>query len=170
MKSVLRELEKESVGIYHLRRSCPAYVRVIEYDSLPRNLSKLFGRRYKAVILLYTMHDKGKQTDGTGHYVTLVKRENTIEYFSSYGFPIAMEIAATHSDPEKLQRLLPKNVLVNKTRLQRGYHTATCGRWAFARAVLANVPLKKFVSFFSGRLNLTSPDDIVSLATIFSIK
>jgi hypothetical protein len=171
MKAVLSQLEKEPVGILHLRRSTPAYVRVIEYDQLPKkgSIEQVFGK-HKAVIILYTMHSEGKQVDGTGHYACLTKEGKHVMYFSSYGLAPGAEIAATHSDPSRLRLLLGKNAIVSKSRMQSKYHTATCGRWAYARAVLADLPLKSFVQFFGGRLHLKTADEIVSLATIFAIR
>ena len=173
MKRVITSLEAEPVGIAHLRRSCPAYVRVIEYDRLPKkgSIGQLFGTKYKAVILLYEFHDSKHRTEaGKGHYVCICKRQKGVEYFSSYGLPPAAEINATHSDPDRLMSLLGRKYTLNRTRFQGKYHTATCGRWAFARALLADLPLAKFQAYFGKKLTLNKPDDIVALATIFSIR
>ena len=172
MLAVLKALEAEPVGIAHLRRSSPAYVKVMEYDKLPTgkwSSDQIFGK-HKAVIILYEFHDSKHRTQaGRGHYVCLVKRGTAIEYFSSYGLPPGAEIAATHSDPKKLTNISAK-YHVNRTKFQRKYHSATCGRWAFARALLADLPLAKFQAYFSKKLTLGRPDDIVALATIFAIR
>ena len=173
MHTVLSALEKEPVGIAHLRRSSPAWVRVMEYDGLPPNgsIQQVFGKKYKAVIVLYQMHDsKHRQQDGMGHYACLIKLKNGVEYFSSYGGTPASEIGQTHSDPKKLQRLLGRDYIVNRAKLQAKYHTATCGRWAFARALLADLPLKSFQKYFSQKISLPKPDQVVALATIFAIR
>ena len=64
MQRVLKSLEAEPVGIAHLRRSCPAYVRVIEYDRLPKkgSIAQVFGAKYKALIVLYEFHDSKHRT------------------------------------------------------------------------------------------------------------
>ena len=173
MHAVLSQLTKEPIGIAHLRRSCPAWVRVIEYDGLPKNgsIQQVFSSKYKAVIVLYEMHDsKHRQQDGMGHYACLVKLRKGVEYFSSYGGTPASEIAETHSDPKRLQRLLGRDYIVNRANFQAKYHTATCGRWAFARAFLADLPLKSFQGFFNKKVHLANPDQVVALATIFAIR
>ena len=150
MQQVIKSLEAEPVGIAHLRRSCPAYVKVIEYDRIPQKatVSGVFGR-YKAVIVLYEFHDSKHRTEaGKGHYICLVKTGNSVEYVSSYGLPPGAEISATHSDPNRLRNLLGKGYKMNRTKFQSKYHTATCGRWAFARALLADLPLSKFQTYF----------------------
>ena len=126
MHAVLSQLTKEPIGIAHLRRSCPAWVRVMEYDGLPKNgsIQQVFGSKYKAVIVLYQMHDsKHRQQDGMGHYAVLVKLKKGVEYFSSYGGTPASEIAETHSDPKRLQRLLGRDYIVNRAKFQAKYHT-----------------------------------------------
>jgi len=171
MQQVIKALESESVGIAHLRRSSPAYVKVMEYDRLPKSgsIAQVFGK-YKAVIILYEFHDSKHRTEaGKGHYVCLVKLGKGTEYFSSYGLPPDAEISATHSDP-RLKNLLGRNYKMNRTKFQSKYHTATCGRWAYARALLADLPLAKFQTYFGKKLTLGTPDDIIALATIFSIR
>ena len=173
MQRVLKSLEAEPVGIAHLRRSCPAYVRVIEYDRLPKkgSIAQVFGAKYKALIVLYEFHDSKHRTEaGKGHYVCICKRKKGVEYFSSYGLPPGAEINATHSDPDRLMSLLGRNYTLNRTKFQAKYHTATCGRWAYARALLADLPLAKFHAYFGKKLVLKDPDAVVALATIFSIR
>ena len=174
MQAVLDALEKQPVGIAHLRRSSPAYVRVMEYDELPKkgSIDQVFGKKYTAVIILYEMHTtKHRLVNGTGHYICIIKRgAKSYEYFSSYGLPPMAEIDATKSDPERLKSLLGSKLLVNRAKLQSKYHTATCGRWAFSRALLANLPLSQFVGFFGKKVQVSKSDSLVGLATLFAIR
>ena len=172
MLQVIKALEAEPVGIAHLRRSCPAFVKVVEYDRLPGKgtVETIFGTA-KALIVLYEFHDSKHRTEaGKGHYICLVRRGKGVEYFSSYGLPPGAEISATHSDANRFAAILGKRVKVNRTKFQSKYHTATCGRWAFARAVLADLPLAKFQAYFGRKVTLGTPDDIIALATIFAIR
>ena len=148
-------------------------MRVIEYDRLPKkgSIASVFGAKYKALIVLYEFHDSKHRTEaGKGHYVCICKRKKGVEYFSSYGLPPGAEINATHSDPDRLMSLLGRNYTLNRTKFQAKYHTATCGRWAYARALLADLPLAKFHAYFGKKLVLKDPDAVVALATIFSIR
>ena len=170
MLKVLRSLEQESVGINHLRRALvhmgrSKTTRVVMYDDLKGNP---FTGSVNAVIVLYMLH--GKSEEAVGHYSTIIKNKTHYEYFSSYGLPPAAELAATHSDPDKLARILGKNYRISKAKLQRRFHSNTCARWAFARVLLADLPNSQFVKSFSGRLHLTQPDDVVALATLFCIR
>ena len=170
MQQVIKALEEESVGIAHLRRSSPAYVKVMEYDKLPATIEQVFGKA-KAVIVLYEFHTSKHRTEaGKGHYICLVRHGKTVEYFSSYGLPPEAEIAATHSDKTKLSKILGPKFRLNKTKFQSKYHSATCGRWAFARALLADLPLTKFQTYFGRKFCLKTPDDIVAISTIFAIR
>ena len=173
MLQVLKALEKEPVGILHLRKAVPRWCKVLHYDGLPTRgtLKQVMGTRYRAIIVFYNMHDtKMRKLDGMGHYVAILRHKTQIEYFSSYGLQVSAEVSATHSDPNRLKRLLGPKVQVNKVRLQDKYHTNTCGRWALARVLLADVPLKAFIKVFSQKIQLTRPDDIVSLATFLNIR
>ena len=149
MLQVLKALEKEPVGILHLRKAVPRWCKVIHYDGLPTKgtLKQVMGSRYKALIIYYNMHDtKMRKLGGVGHYVAILRHQKNIEYFSSYGMQVAQEVAATHSDPDRLKRLLGPKILVNKVRLQDKFPN-TCGRWALARVMLADVPLRAFIYF-----------------------
>ena len=174
MQKVLRALESESVGISHLRRALvhmglKSKVRVILYDDLPKNgtIDSVF-RGAKAIIVLYTMH--GKDLDAVGHYIAIIKHKVHLEYFSSYGLPPGAEIAATHSDPDKLMNLLGRNYKVSRAKLQSRFHSNTCARWAFARVLLHDVKNPSFVKTFSEKVHFAKPDDLVSLATLFCIR
>ena len=168
MQTVLKHLEGEPVGIAHLRRSVPAHVRVVEFDKMPTSIDQLFGKK-KAVIVLYDMHSsEGATAGGAGHYIVLIKRPKGLEYFSSYGLAPPVEVAATHSNPKKFS-FLPRKLIVNRTKFQSKRHTATCGRWAYSRALLADLDLKHFQKYFSGKVRVQTPDDLVSIATIFAI-
>ena len=165
MNSVLREIEKQPISLATLRSKVPPYTKVLEYDKLPNkgSLAQVFGR-HKALIIFYTMHDPRERP--IGHFSTILKHKNGYEYFSSYGFRPEEEIAKTHSSG-KLLRLLGKNYVRSGARLQNKVHSNTCARWAAARCFLHEVPLQVFVKTFSGRTQLQTPDDTVTMSTLF---
>jgi len=170
MLQLLKRLESEPVGISHLRRAAPDYVGIQLYDKLPigGSIDKVFGRK-RAVILFYSMHDKrGKELPKMGHYSCIVRRGKRVEYFSPYGYRPEFEIHATHSSG-KLLALLGKNYVRSSAALQNRQQANTCARWALCRAIMCDTRLEVFVKLFSAKMHLSSPDDIVTLATLLSI-
>ena len=171
MLQVIRQLESQPITVGALKRALPHTAKVMLYDSLPERgtMEDVFGKKKVCIVLLYQLHTKnGRTKSGTGHYSTISKLgKNKYEFFSSYGMKPEEEIAITHSSG-KLTRLLGRNYVCSKARLQtRGFHTNTCGRFAAARCLLHNVPLQVFVKHFSGKVQLTSPSDLITLATLF---
>ena len=166
MQSVLKALEKQPISIGTLRQKMPGYIKCILYDDLPTKggLEALFGRRVKCIIVLYMMHDNNRSV---GHYSSILRLgKGKYEYFSSYGLPPEAEIHKTHSSG-KLTRLLGKNFVRSSASLQEKTHSNTCARWAAARCLLHEVPLQVFVKQFSKGIQLRTPDDLVTMATLF---
>ena len=169
MDKVVLELQKEPVGIDHIRRACPN-AKVMLYDKIPPtgatydNLTR--GR--KCLIVLYQMHDRGKPSDQTGHYALIQREGSKMLYFSSYGFGAEQEIAATHSSG-RLMAILGKHYVRNTQRLQKRMHTATCGRWCILKARLHDVPMKMFNQIFGQRRVSLDPDSIACIATMFLV-
>ena len=166
MQSVLKALEKQPISIGALREKMPGYIKCMLYDELPTKgtLETLFGRRVKCIIVLYLMHDNNRSV---GHYSTILRLgKGKYEYFSSYGLPPEAEIHKTHSSG-KLTRLLGDNFVRSSASLQEKTHSNTCARWAAARCLLHEVPLQLFVKQFSKGIQLRTPDDLVTMATLF---
>ena len=108
MQAVINNLKEAPISISRMRRAVPE-ARVMLYDSLPENpkYSDLVkGKR--CLIVLYQLHERGRSTDGMGHYALVQREGNKLMYFSSYGLGPEQEIAATHSKG-KLLKLLGKN-------------------------------------------------------------
>ena len=166
MNQVIKLLENQPITLAVLQR-CVPHARVIPYDRIPKGapLKSILGRK-KVLIVLYTLHDStGAPKDGVGHYSLILPGKRN-EYFSSYGFSPEQEIAKTHSSG-KILRLLGKNYIRNSAALQSKFHSNTCARWCAARALLPQVPLKLFVKRFTERLHLQTPDEVVTLSTLF---
>ena len=167
MQAVLDELKQKPLGLSKVKKALPDF-RVVLYDSLPASstyTSIVQGK--KGLVVLYQMHERGRPTDGMGHYA-LVHREGTrLLYFSSYGLGPEEEIAATHSKG-RLLALLGKKYKRNTTQFQKRSHTATCGRWVILKARMLGVPLKRFVQVFSRRIQV-DPDGLAVLSTMFLI-
>ena len=168
MDKVVDELKREPVGIDHIRRACPR-AKVMLYDKIPPGATyDNLTRGKKCLIILYTMHSRGKSTDGVGHYALIQKQGAKMLYFSSYGLGPEDEIAATHSSG-KLRDLLGPKFIRNTMRLQSNFHTATCGRWCILKARLHDVPLRAFNRIFGQKKTSLDPDSIACIATMFLV-
>ena len=169
MQNVVNELKREPVGIDHIRRACPN-AKVMMYDKIPpRATYDNLTRGKKSLIVLYTMHSRGKSSDGTGHYALIQKEGTKLLYFSSYGLGPEDEIAATHSSG-KIRALLGKNFMRNTMRLQtKGFHTATCGRWCILKARLHDVQMRVFNRIFGQKKTVLDPDSVACIATMFLV-
>ena len=171
MIEVIRALEKQPISLSIMQRACPI-ARVIAYDKLPPRgtIESIIGRK-KALIVLYTMHNKrGQKKEGVGHFACVLPLgKQRYEYFSSYGFPAEKELHMTHSKG-RLLNLLGKNYIRSSARLQKKFNTQTCARWAAARAFLHELPLAVFTKYFTKRTILAKPDDIVTCATLFAFR
>ena len=72
------------------------------------------------------------------------------------------EFAQLGEPLDVFRKLLGKNYIYNKTKLQSGkYSINSCGAWVLARAKLAFMKLREFTGLFR-RISLQNADDIVS--------
>jgi hypothetical protein len=166
MLGVLRQIEKQPISLATLRQKLPRHTKVLQYDNLPEkgSLDRVFGKA-KCLVIFYTMHDPHNRP--IGHFSSILRHgRKKYEYFSSYGYTPEQEIAKTHSSG-KLLRLLGKNYIRSNAKLQDKVHSNTCARWAAVRCFLHEVPLQVFIKHFTEKVTLKTPDDIVSLSTLF---
>ena len=164
MKSVLRQLEKQPISLGLLKKKMPSYVKCMLYDDLPStgNIQTIMGK-HTCLIVLYQTHHVRKSI---GHFSAILKHGNSIEYFSSYGMRPEQEISATHSSG-KLIRLLGKNYNRSSAVLQEKTHSNTCARWCAVRCLLHELPLQIFIQKFTKKVRLDTPDDLITLSTMF---
>ena len=154
---MLEEIEKTPVTIGFLKKRTPKTVEVYAYQQLKgKHRSELFKGKTAIIVLV------PKKGSKRGHFVCLVPRPNHLEYFSSLGGSFESEFAELGEPLELFRKLLGKNYIYNKTKLQSGkYNINSCGAWVIARAKLANMKLREFTGLFR-RISLQNADDIVS--------
>ena len=165
MQQVLKALEQQPISLGALKQKLPGYVKCMLYDDLPAkgSLNAVMGRA-KCLVVLYMMHDSNRSV---GHYSTILRLgKGKYEYFSSYGLSPEAEIHKTHSSG-KLLRLLGKDFVRSTASLQEKTHSNTCARWAAARCLLHEVPIQVFVKQFTKGLHLRTPDDLITMSTMF---
>ena len=161
------EWEKQQPLDYStMKKHAPAHCAVRLYDSL-----KSFGSLRQAMggkpcmILLYELHKSDKRTKaGVGHYVLIIAGK-TPRYWTSYGYPVDYEIAATHSGT-RLKQLLGshKNSRIG---YQSKEHSQTCWKWCLMRANLYKLPESGFKQlFYNSNPKISSHDDLISIASL----
>lgn len=170
MQSVLNQEKKRPLSIEMLGQLAPKWCRVVKYDALAsaKNLKEALKGK-DCLIILYNVHsNKRKVLNIAGHFVVINARskKQPIEYFSSSGWTVSQELAATHSDPNIFKRLLPRNFIYNSTKFESSGDINTCWRWCLARCVLAHIPLKDFQKLFRQRVMLRNMDDTIVLMTL----
>lgn len=143
-----------------------SYIDLCKYDDISqllRNINDFF-------VLLYN------HTRDEGHWVCLIKRENTIEYFDPLGYDVDYLLKDTNKNlngikKNHLKNLLNKcveNVIENKVKFQEQEDDIqTCGRHVCYRIFQANkgrnlVEYYKILTNFKNISNLTY-DEIVSM-------
>jgi hypothetical protein len=164
MEAVLKNLEQQPIALGLLKKKLPRYVKCMLYDDLPEkgNIYAVMGRA-TCLIVLYMMHGDDQSV---GHYSTILRHGKTLEYFSSYGLSPEAEIHRTHSSG-KLLHMLGTEYIRSSAVLQNKTHSSTCARWAAVRCILHEIPIQLFVSHFTKPVHLQTPDDVVTMSTMF---
>ena len=169
LASLVKRNISQPLSIEMLDKLLPNYCRTAFYDDLAKFKTlkdALQGKRCIAV--LYNMHSKGKKLNQAGHFI-LINTFGGVEYFSSSGWPVWKELDVTKSDPKTFDRLLGKRFKRNTAPLEKVGDSNDCWRFVLARAVLAKMPLKKFVKLFSHSLQLSNADEICTLLTMLMV-
>jgi hypothetical protein len=116
----------------------------------------------------------------TGHWLTMFKRKEGIEYFDSYGE--RPEAQRKWVEPDMLEELGQGEPYLMNLLRSSGYRVysstvayqsdrsdvATCGRWAVARLICKDFSNKQFYDLVREQMreqDLKSPDDWVALFT-----
>ena len=165
MQAFLDRKRTEPVSLDDLQDLLPDFKTIIYDDLENKPIKQIIGGKSGA-ILYYDMHSKNGGKFEIGHFSLILRRGDSLEYFSSYGFTPFQEIDKSRSDPEIFKELFPSSMIVNKTRFQRIKNTDTCGRWVLLRAKFKKLSLKEFTRLFgSRRFSIQSLDDLAVLAT-----
>ena len=155
---LLREIKQSPMDLRVLAKLLPDFATTMEYSQLKAHRSVVFGKK-KCIVLLVpsTFSD-------IGHFVVLLRRPKSIEYFSSLGGSPASELQKLGQDQVAMQRLLGKNYVYNSRALQSKSTTIhDCALWCLARVHLHEMKLADFQKMFQRSLHLKTPDDIVAM-------
>ena len=171
MQAIIREQIEQTIDMSNLKHVVPPFCRVVRYDRLKGKTLKEVMGKYTVLIILWNIHDqKHRVLNEPGHFWCLSTRgpEDCV-VFSSTGMSPKKELFITASDPELLDRILPKNTVINTKKLQLNKSSNTCWRFCLCFAYLAPMGLKKFTRLFSSHLTLTTPDQLVTALTLLQI-
>ena len=161
----LREIIRKPLGLNKLREMLPSTSKAMLYSSITndkRSREAIF-KGVKSIVVLYETKINGSRQ---GHWVVLIPRAHSIEYFSSLGRSPSDEMNALHQDKTAFDRILGKNFTYNRAKLQlQSYNVDDCGYWALSRAILVEFKLRDFQKLFRGR-TIRSSDEMMGLMTL----
>ena len=157
---MLARIISKPLGLEKLRSLLPDDSKAVLYESLRgKKRSSVFANLSSLVVLYETKIDGKKQ----GHWVCLIPRAHSIEYFSSLGRSPTDEMNALHVNPTIFKNLLGKNYTYNRKKLQLdSYKVEDCGYWCLARAILHELKLPAFQRLFTPR-SLRSSDEVLAV-------
>ena len=156
----VKDIISKPMTLSRLRELLPNDSKAVLYSSLQKDNRKRqdIFRGIKSLIVLYEGKIDGRKQ---GHFVCLIPRPHSIEYFSSLGRAPTDEMNAFHTDPTAFRNLLGKNYTYNRKKLQLDSYTVEdCGYWTLARAILAKMKLAEFQKIFQPK-SLRSSDEVL---------
>jgi hypothetical protein len=157
----LKDIMSKPVAIENLRKLLPKNSSAVLYSTLARDnksRSEIFKNNKTLVVLYEGIIDGKKQ----GHFILLIPRAHSIEYFSSLGRSPADELNSLHENPNAFRKLLGKNYTYNRKKLQLDSYTVEdCAYWCIARAILWKIKISEFNKLFQAKC-LKSSDEILA--------
>ena len=161
----LQEIRRSPLGLNKLREMLPEDSTAVLYSSLAKDTRsrQAIFKGIRSLVVLYETKIDGSRV---GHWVVLIPRAHSIEYFSSLGRSPSDEMNALHQDKTAFSRILGTNFTYNRSKLQlQKYNVDDCGYWALARAILVEFKLRDFQKLFRGR-TIRSSDEMLGLMTL----
>ena len=157
---MFKEIITEPLGLERLRSLLPKRSKAVLYESLRNKKRSEVFKDLDSLIVLYET-TVNKKTEG--HFVALIPRAHSLEYFSSLGRSPTDEIQSMHQDPVVFKTLLGKNYTYSRKKLQLDdYSVSDCGFWVLARVILHEMKTPSFQRLFTPR-TLRSSDEILSV-------
>ena len=160
---MLQQIISQPLGLEKLRSLLPQDSKAVLYASLRNKTRAQVFKNVDSLVVLYeTKVDNKKQ----GHYVVLIPRAHSIEYFSSLGRSPTDEMSSLHQDPTVFKKLLGKGYTYNRKKMQlQSYSVEDCGYWCIARCILHELKLSSFQRLFTPR-SLKSSDEVLGVMSV----
>lgn len=176
MNETLRQIKGYALSNEDINDILEPDTKVFSYPKFAsmNSINEAFDKLGRCVFLFLT------QSETSGHWICMFKRNGHIEYFDSYGEP--PEAQRKWISEEQLQKLGQGEPylleLLQKSRTPVYYNTYsyqsdrddinTCGRWCVARLICKELDNKGFYNLVKEEMknhNLKSMDDFVALFT-----
>ena len=162
LNSILESIKESPVSLEFIRARLPPKCRAVDYKALKgKHRSEVF-KNTEALVVLIPKKDSQKD-----HFIVLLPRKKSIEYWSSLGKSPWQELELLHEPKAIFTELLGKNFNYNRTELQSGsYHINVCGAWVLLRVYFRKFLLRDFLSLFSRRITLENADDLAAIMAV----
>ena len=153
-------MKETPVSIGFMKRRVPPGVKVLNYTRLTGSRKDLFKSGKPVIVLI------PREGSDEGHFVALVPRKRSIEYFSSLGNSPQKELSMLQEPDNLMMRILGSNFTYNRVQLQSGkYNINDCAQFCLARVILHHMKLRDFLTLFRKRM-LRNADDVVALMSL----
>ena len=174
----IKEEEQYALSDYDLKTIVNNDAKIVLYKDLKKMnyLDEMFDKLGRC-ILLY-----GVAEVNNGHWVSVMKRGNTIEFFDPYGFfPDTQNYNLMVPEETVLQQNYPYllkliydggyDLIYNNRPLQKfNDTTATCGRHSALRQLFYEIPLKEYYKVLEALQKSSKIKDLDTLITVFTEK
>ena len=170
------KLKQKSLSDEEIFNALSGYTRIFLYKDIVgmKDINELFGP-YDSVVLLY------EKEPNVGHWVGLIRNDDVIEFFDSYGmFPESEKdyidqnfIESSGQRQNKLAQLLFDAWKLGYKVEYNDYHLqvmkdgiSTCGRHVISRIWNKHMNIDEYNKFINSFRNKgLNPDDVVSIIT-----
>jgi len=156
MDKIIEKYETVDLSGSDLMRMCNDKVKICAYEDMSSytNIDQVFDNNNATIILYETKKN-------FGHWVIILKNNDTLIFFDSYGLKVDEELKFTskYSRTHEGQRVGHLHALIkqskyklieNRYRLQQFiYNVNTCGRWCVAKFHLRFLDEKEFIRRFT---------------------
>ena len=165
IQNLLQKLKSTPMSLKTLGGLLPSYATTVTYDQIKgKHRSNVFGKHKCLVMLIPSKFSK------IGHFVVLLRRPKSIEYFSSLGGSPYSELKELGQDATGFKTLLGQNFIYNSKPLQNKSSTIhDCALFCLARIKLHDLKLADFQKMFNRSIHLKNADDIVAMMTILLV-
>ena len=159
LTNILQEIKSSPVSVQFIRKRLPPKCHIVEYKSLKgKSRIQVFSKIEALVVLI------PKAGEEVGHFIVLLPRKKSIEYFSSLGNSPMRELEKLHEPKAIFEKLLGSNFNYNHRQLQSGaYNINDCAVCVLLRVYFRNFKLREFQSLFQRRITLESTDDLAAM-------